>query len=242
MKTQHYFLATLFVIIASCSSRSSSDSMEAGDSITEQRDLSGVSELKITGIINLYLSQGDQESIRIEGEEKAISLLEVTQTGSRLEIGYKDEDQVKTIFEEFTPDIYLTISDLSNLSFEGVGNIETKSKFQVKDLSINGNGIGKIDLEVNAESISANFNMMGNIVLRGDVGIISLQNEGMGKIDASQLISKKMTLNTSGIGKVDVFCEEELSITVNGIGAVNYSGNPKVIKEEINGIGKVTRN
>jgi hypothetical protein len=39
-----------------------------------------------------------------------------------------------------------------------------------------------------------------------------------------------------------VFCEDELSITVNGIGSVNYSGNPKVIKEDVNGIGKVSRN
>lgn len=51
-----------------------------------------------------------------------------------------------------------------------------------------------------------------------------------------------MILNSSGIGQIDVYCAGELSITVNGIGSVNYSGNPNVIKKEVNGIGSVSEN
>ncbi len=242
MKTQHYFLALAFLALASCNSRSSRDNAEAGESVTDERKLSGIAQVKVSGIINLYLSQGDDESLRIEGDEKVVSLLEITENGDILEIRHKDEDNVKNIFKDFTPDVYLTVSDLRELSFEGVGNIKSENTFQVDELIITGDGIGKIDLEVEAKTIEATFNMMGNIVLRGNVETINLSNEGMGKIDASQLIAQKMTLSSSGIGKIDVYCEDELSITVNGIGSVNYSGNPKVIKEDVNGIGKVTQN
>lgn len=242
MKTYHYLLALAFLAVMSCTSRTSGERQESGENVTDERKLSGISQVKISGILNVYLSQGDEESIHVEGDEKAVSLLEIIEDGEVLEIGYRDEDNVKNIFEDFTPDIYLTVSDLSRLSFEGVGNIQTKSSFQVDDLLISGDGIGKIDLEIEAKTIEATFNMMGNIVLRGSVETISLSNEGMGKIDASKLIAQKMTLTSSGIGLVDVYCEEELAITVNGIGSVNYSGNPKVIKEDINGIGKVSRN
>jgi hypothetical protein len=242
MKTQHYFLVLAFLALASCTSRSSRDRVASGESVTDERNLSGISQVKISGIMNLYLSQGDNESLRIEGDEKAISLLEITENGDLLEIGYNDEDNVKNIFEDFTPDIYLTVSDLRKLSFDGVVNIESENTFQVEELTIIGDGIGKIDLEIEAKMIDASFNMMGSIVLRGQVETIKLSNEGMGKIDASKLIAQKMNLSSSGIGKVDVFCEDELSITVNGIGSVNYSGNPKVIKEDVNGIGKVSRN
>jgi hypothetical protein len=242
MKTYHYFLALAFLAVLSCTSRSSRERQESGENVTDERKLNGISEVKISGILNIYLKQGDNESVRVEGDEKAVSLLEIIENGEVLEIGYKDEDNVKNIFEDFTPDIYVTVSDLSKLSFEGVGNIQTESAFQVDGIVISGDGIGKIDLEIEANTIEATFNMMGNIVLRGTVETISLSNEGMGKIDASKLISQKMTLSSSGIGMVEVYCEEELSITVNGIGSVNYSGNPKVIKEDINGIGKVNRN
>jgi hypothetical protein len=242
MKMQHYLLAMSFLAMVSCTSRSSRDRIASGESVTDERNFSGISQVKISGIMNLYLSQGDNESLRIEGDEKAISLLDINENGDLLEIGYKDEDNVKNIFENFSPDIYLTVSDLRKLSFDGVVNIESENTFQVEELIITGDGIGKIDLEIEANMIDATFNMMGNIVLRGNVETIKLSNEGMGKIDASKLIAQKMTLSSSGIGKVDVHCEDELSITVNGIGSVNYSGNPKVIKKEINGIGKVSEN
>lgn len=242
MKTHHYFLVLAFFALASCTSRSSREGVESGESVTDQRNLTGISQVKISGIMNLYLSQGDDETLRIEGDEKAVSLLEITENGDLLEIRHKDADNVKNIFEDFTPDIYLTISDLSSFSFEGVGNIKSENTFQVDELILSGDGIGKLDLEIEAKKIDATFNMMGSIVLRGNVEMINLSNEGMGKIDASKLIAQKMTLNSSGIGKIDVYCEDELSITVNGIGSVNYSGNPKVIKEDVNGIGKVSRN
>ena len=242
MKMQYYLLAISFLAMLSCTSRSSRDRIASGESVTDERNLSGISQVKISGIMNLYLSQGDNESLRIEGDEKAISLLEINENGDLLEIGYKDEDNVKNIFEDFSPDIYLTISDLRKLSFDGVVNIESVNTFQVEELIITGDGIGKIDLEIEAKMIDATFNMMGNIVLRGNVETIKLSNEGMGKIDASKLISQNMTLSSSGIGKVEVYCEDELSISVNGIGSVNYSGNPKVIKKDVNGIGKVSEN
>lgn len=216
--------------------------MEAGESITEERKLSGITQVKISGVVNLFLSQGDEESIRIEGDENVISLMEINEDGEILEIGYNDEEDLKSFFNDFTPDIYLQVSDLSRLSFEGVGNIQTENSFKVKELVIIGDGIGKIDLEIEAEVIDATFNMMGNIVLRGTVDSISLTNEGVGKIDGSNLIAQNMILNSSGIGKIDVYCENELFITVNGIGSVGYSGNPKVIKKEVNGIGKVSEN
>jgi hypothetical protein len=242
MKTQYYLLAISFLAMVSCTSRSSRDRIASGESVTDERNLSGISQVKISGVMNLYLNQGDNESLRIEGYEKAISLLEINENGDLLEIGYKEEDNVKNIFEDFSPDIYLTISDLRKLSFDGVVNIESENTFQVEELIITGDGIGKINLEIEAKMIDATFNMMGTIVLRGNVETIKLSNEGMGKIDASKLIAQNMTLTSSGIGRVEVYCEDELSITVNGIGSVNYSGNPKVIKKDVNGIGKVSEN
>jgi hypothetical protein len=242
VKTQYYLLAISFLAMVSCTSRSSRDRIASGESVTDERNLSGISQVKISGVMNLYLNQGDNESLRIEGDEKAISLLEINENGDLLEIGYKEEDNVKNIFEDFSPDIYLTISDLRKLSFDGVVNIESENTFQVEELIITGDGIGKINLEIEAKMIDATFNMMGTIVLRGNVETIKLSNEGMGKIDASKLIAQNMTLTSSGIGRVEVYCEDELSITVNGIGSVNYSGNPKVIKKDVNGIGKVSEN
>jgi hypothetical protein len=51
-----------------------------------------------------------------------------------------------------------------------------------------------------------------------------------------------MEINSSGIGNVEVHCTGDLSLVVDGIGKVSYSGNPTLIKKEVSGIGKVEEN
>jgi hypothetical protein len=51
-----------------------------------------------------------------------------------------------------------------------------------------------------------------------------------------------MEVNSSGIGNVEVHCTGGLSLVVDGIGSVSYSGHPQVLKKEVSGIGKVEEN
>jgi len=228
----------LSIILESCTLNFSKKYEE---SISDNRDIEGTSKLKVSGIFNLYLSQGDKPTLRIEGDEKLVKKLNVTQNGDWLELDFEKVNE--NFFKKNSKlDIYLTLSKLEDFVFEGVGNIKTEGSFDVQDISIKGDGVGNLNLELQANTIKAVFSMLGNINLRGTVNDISLSNDGLGNVDAGDLIAQNMTLTSSGIGRVAVHCEGNLSITVDGIGAVSYKGNPNVIKEEINGIGKVTRN
>jgi hypothetical protein len=53
---------------------------------------------------------------------------------------------------------------------------------------------------------------------------------------------ENMDLNSSGIGNVSIHCEDELSLIVSGIGKVSYTGNPRLVHEDVSGIAKVSRN
>jgi hypothetical protein len=228
----------LSIILESCTLNFSKKYEE---SISDNRDIEGTSKLKVSGIFNLYLSQGDKPTLRIEGDEKLVKKLNVTLNGDWLELDFEKVNE--NFFKKNSKlDIYLTLSKLEDFVFEGVGNIKTEGSFDVQDISIKGDGVGNLNLELQANTIKAVFSMLGNINLRGTVNDISLSNDGLGNVDAGDLIAQNMTLTSSGIGRVAVHCEGNLSITVDGIGAVSYKGNPNVIKEEINGIGKVTRN
>jgi hypothetical protein len=224
------------VFIFSCS-RQNPDS---DNRLSEEQKIGEFTQLKIKGVFNLYLQQGDKPSLRIEGDPSLTNKFKVSQSGDLLELELAD---LKTgFFSESKLEVFLTLGDLEELTFDGVGNIQSKEGLELNQLRIKGDGVGNINLEVIAEKIEAQFNMVGNIVLRGSANTFNLSNEGIGNIDASGLTAKNMNLSSSGIGKVAVHCTGDLSIIVNGIGAVSYTGNPNVIKEEVNGIGKVFRN
>lgn len=239
MKTK-VILPVLLIIFALSSCTLNFSSKESDNRVSDERDLDKVSQLKVSGIFNLYLSQGDKPSLKIEGDENQVKNLKVTQNGEILELQF---DEIKdSFFGDSKPDVYLTLSDLEGMEFDGVGNLKSEGPFKVDELKLQGNGVGNISLQFDAKKIDADFNLMGNLTLAGSAEEINLSNEGIGNIEASELMTQTMTLTSSGIGKVAVHCTGDLSITVNGIGAVSYTGNPNVIKEEINGIGKVSRN
>jgi hypothetical protein len=211
------------------------------ESKSDNREIQDTKNLKVSGIFNLYLSQGDKPSLRIEGDEEIAKKLKVGQDEDWLVLDFEDVNE--NFFKKNSKlDVYLTVTDLEVFSFEGVGNIKTETPLEVENITIKGDGVGNLNLEIQATTIKAVFAMLGNINLRGSVNAIGLRNDGLGNVDASGLISQNMNLVTSGIGRVAVHCEGELSLIVDGIGSVSYTGNPTVIKEEINGIGKVTRN
>lgn len=231
-----FLLVTL--LVQSCTLNFSKKNEET---ISEDRAIESTKKLKVSGIFNLYLSQGDNPSLRIEGSDEMAKKLRVTQDGDLLELDFEEVNE--NFFKKNSKlDVYLTVTDLEEFEFEGVGNIKTETALEVDDLVIKGDGVGNLNLELQATTIKAVFSMLGNINLRGSVNSIGLRNDGLGNVDASELVAQNMNLVSSGIGRVAVHCEGELSIIVDGIGAVSYTGNPTVIKEEINGIGKVSRN
>jgi hypothetical protein len=138
--------------------------------------------------------------------------------------------------------INLNLKDLKELNYDGVGNVKTMGTFKVADVRLIGAGVGNLELDLDAQQIDANFDMVGNINLQGKANRAFFTNNGVGNLDASNLIVKNMEINSSGIGNVEVHCSGDLSLMVDGIGKVSYSGNPRIIKKEVSGIGKVEEN
>lgn len=236
MKTHVFLLFLLGICLFSCR-QSSGDS---DNRFSEDRELSGISRLKISGIFNLELTQSDAESISIDGNPDIAENLRVTQEGDLLILELKEFNS--GIFDKKDLKVNLSISDLREFEFKGVGNIKTNNSFRTDQIRILGEGVGNLRLHLEAREIDAELNMMGNMELKGKADRVSLKNEGIGNVEASQLIAQEMDLVSSGIGKVSVHCEGNLALEVNGIGKVTYSGNPTLTKKEINGIGKVEAN
>jgi hypothetical protein len=236
MKTNLFFFILLGICLSSCRQ----SSRDSDNRYSEDRELSGISRLKISGIFNLQLTQSDSESITLDGNPDMAENLMVTQEGDLLILELKEFNS--GIFDKKELRVNLSISDLREFEFEGVGNIKTTNTFQTDRINILGEGVGNLNLDLEAREIDAELNMMGNMVLKGKADKVYLKNEGIGNVDASKLISQDLELVSSGIGKVSVHSEGNLSLEVNGIGKVNYTGSPNIIKKEINGIGKVEGN
>lgn len=238
MKTIFIFLAIpALLLFFSCES---SNSYSSENEIQEKKTLSGVKRLQTDGVFNLTLTQSNEESIEVEGPAELIDKLTIDQQGDLLVL--KMEKNGGFNFNKGDFKIRIALKELTELNYDGVGNVKTNGLFKVGNLKLLGNGVGNLELELEAQEIDANFDMVGNIKLNGNAFRAIFENNGVGKLDASELIVENMEVNSSGIGKVEIHCEGDLSLVVDGIGKVSYSGNPRIIKKEVSGIGKVEEN
>jgi len=239
MKILSYLLALpLLLLFISCSN---SGSYISENDISESKPLIGVTRLALDGVFSLSLAQSDEESIRLEGPSELIDKLIIDQQGDLLVLEMEGNNSGFN-FKKGDLKISLSLKKLQELRYDGVGNVKTSGTFTVDTLRINGNGVGNLDLELDAKQLNADFDMVGNINLKGSASRAYFSNNGVGNLDASQLRVQNLDITSSGIGNVDVFCVGNLSMDVSGIGKVGYTGSPTIIKKEVSGIGKVEEN
>ncbi|WP_026945705.1 GIN domain-containing protein [Algoriphagus marincola] len=238
MNSLRYFSPFCVFILLSCSISTKND---LGDLLTETQDISGIDQINLKGAFNIQIQQGDEEVMEIEVREKTRKDLKISKEGNLLQIAYNNDEGVD-YKKGITPEITLTISDLKKLSFDGAGNIQSREKLELNELTIEGNGAVNLELEFDAVKMTIAMDMVGNTRLAGNVEDGKINFEGLGNLDASDLIVTNLDLQSNGLGRIAVHCIGELSLQVDGLGVVSYQGNPTIIKEQINGLGIVNRN
>jgi hypothetical protein len=100
--------------------------------------------------------------------------------------------------------------------------------------SVNITGLTGGDIEI--ENAGAASIVASGRAAREDVSL-----EGVGKIDTTALDARDVTVSNDGVGSVQVRASGILTMSVNGVGEIRYSGNPSHVESHINGIGRIDR-
>ncbi|MCH7398166.1 DUF2807 domain-containing protein [Belliella sp. DSM 107340] len=235
-KTSYVLPLILAIILCSCGQISE----YKGEVIESDKSISPFSQLSLKGTFELFLIQGDEVSLRFEGNEELIDEIVVDQKGQELKISLDGKGTRNFLKNEAK--IFLTVTSLEKINFEGVGQIKSEGQLAFEKLEIKGEGVGNVELDLEVSELVTKLNFVGKMDLKGAADKFYLSNEGIGSINATNFIAEDVEVISSGIGSISVHSIGELSMEVNGIGSISYTGNPKVIKEDVNGLGSISRN
>jgi hypothetical protein len=75
----------------------------------------------------------------------------------------------------------------------------------------------------------------------GRAGTLSIALDGTGTIDTTALDARDVDVANNGMGRVDVRASGSLTMNVNGVGEIRYTGNPTTVAKNVNGIGRIDR-
>jgi hypothetical protein len=200
---------------------------------TETRNVGSFSGVKAAEGIDVYLKQGDKESVKVEVTGSSIKTSDVLTevSGSYLKVHLKDGNH-----KNIDVKVYVTYVNLDKLSASSAGSIFSEGKIKANTMEISASSAGTIEVTVEANQVEASSSSAGDIELKGKAKSISVDASSAGEIDAYDLESDSVDAEASSGGSVKVNVNKNLDAHASSGGSIRYRGNPdKSITESSSG-------
>lgn len=237
MRALTLFLACL-VMLTACRFNRNKRIKGNGNVVTETRDVSGAERIRLKGIMDVEITQGENTAVRVIADENILPYIVTKNNGDVLEINMKPHIN---LIGSSPITVQITTRRLNELMLTGSGNILGKNKFTGSDkMRFSVSGIGDIKMDLNAPEVNADVSGSGSITLSGETRDARIKISGIGNCYAEDLKSENAVVKIAGSGDVKIFADRNLDVSIAGLGSVFYRGEP-IIKQKISGSGEIKR-
>ena len=185
---------------------------------SETRTVGAFNSIEVEGATRLEITVGVPVSLVLEGRDPFLQRLETEVRGDKLHIKSQRKDWV-SIGTSPRLTIRIGVPSLLNLELKG-GN----------DVRLAGFAGGATTVHVEGAT-----NLHGS----GRLDELTINVAGAAKADLSNLVANAAHVTVSGVGSVYVHSQESLDATMNGVGAIFYSGSPRHVNTRMNGLGTI---
>jgi hypothetical protein len=205
-----------------------------GEIVTERRSITDFKKLKIGGNFEVFLKNGDDNYVQIITDENLLSFIDTEVKGGVLVI-----TQQKKLISRKKIKLIINYVDLNDVRVMGAVLLKNDGYLEAEDLEIRMDGAGIIELKIKSRKLKAVLSGAGIVKLAGEVHELELNLTGAGKLEAFDLESQECDISVGGLGGAEIFVTEKLDARIEGIGGIEYAGDPGDVTTEINGLGRI---
>ncbi len=186
-----------------------------GTVVTETRDVSGFTQIKLLGFGTLNVSQTGTESLTISADDDVLPHLTAEVVNGALELGMRPWLSLKALRHV----VYtVTVKSLEGIALSGAGSVHAS--------------------DIQAPSFSVTISGAGDVSVSGAAQSQTVRISGAGNYNASAFQTESTEVTVSGAGNARINASQRLNATLSGVGGVTYSGSPQV-SQRISGVGSV---
>jgi len=209
----------------------------SGTVTTENRTVSTFNGISLECHANVYFTQGEEQSVKVEGEDNIISHITTEVKNMTLKIS-TDE---KKLNMHGPINVYVTVKDLCLLEVAGSGNMIGKSHVNCDNMTLSVAGSGDITADIRSLEVKMSVSGSGGLNVSGTTTSMDIKIAGSGNVNAKDLQAINSTVSVTGSGSSTINTREELNVTITGSGGVHYVSEPAKVKSNITGSGSVSK-
>ena len=189
-------------------------------------------EISTAGIVNITFGSAQDAVLKVD--DNVYEYLDIAVRNRMLQIDIEQGYQVRDL--DLTLDI--TMTDIEILRTNSAGSIFGQNKFTADNVLLEANSAGRIELELDAESLTCRLNSAGFIKLAGSVRNLDAQVNSAGSLLAFDMISNFADISLHSVGRAEVYVTSILDVIITSIGSVYYKGLPAV-NSNVTGMGSI---
>ena len=202
--------------------------------VSKERRLDSFSGVKVSSGIDVYLKQGNNESVTVEADE---NLHEYILTEVR--------NGVLNVYSEYNirsaerKRVYVTMKDINSVRTTSAGDVIGESPVKSDKLELSASSAGDIKLEVNTKEIEIDISSSGDITLTGETDLLKADLSSAGDLNAYDLKSREAEISVSSAGDADIYVTERIIARASSAGNINYKGDPKYVDAHSSSAGGI---
>ena len=239
MKKLNIFILLALLTLTINSNASTKPAMNRAE---DERPVSNFKGIAAGGSLDVKITIGNTESLRLEGDKDAIADITTEVIDGILTIKHKTKwNDWARKYGRTKITVYITAKKISSLVMSGSGNMNVENTINSSELSATLSGSGSLTATANVKSLVSTISGSGNVNLSGKTDKLNITISGSGNFRGKDLAANQAAVQVSGSADVKVNVINTLEAVISGSGSVSYTGNPTV-KKTIIGSGSVSRN
>jgi hypothetical protein len=217
---------------------------------TTTRRVSDFHSIKIQGPFDVYITQGDSESVTLNAPEEILSRMVTAVEGGVLKVhprhdnwsqGPKSWYGDKSWWHTHPRiSVYITTKSLRRLVSSGSTAIQFKEGINTDHLKIVVRGSGHVEGKVSAMALKTKVSGSGHVALAGTAKKASIRIFGSGEFSGKDLATTDAAVHISGSGHAAVNASNQVNAALHGSAGISYTGTDNIHTRK-SGSGSVSK-
>ena len=212
------------------------------DPHVQLRNVSSFTEIRVSGGIDVLLTQGD-EAVAVSASEPSYrDHIVTTVEDGVLTIRY-DWKQGRNILLGTDKKLkaYVSYKTLNRISASGGSDVHVEGVFRGDKVSVEISGGSDLKGAIAVKELRVSQSGGSDVTVSGSAGTVNISASGGSDFEGFDLVTETCTVEASGGSDVTVTVNRELSARASGASDISYKGNPSVKVSSSSGASSVSR-
>jgi len=209
-----------------------------GNVATQERRLASFSNIEVGAAVNLFLSQGSAQSVKVEIDENLLDRFETEVDGNTLSITANGVNNATKM------NAYVTVTSLKSIEANNAATVTGQTALASDNFSYDGSGATKANFEMNSGEMMIELSGAANAIIKTNVNALKtdisgasdltltgtatqhdLEVSGAAHLKAMELVTDNTSAEVTGAGNANVMAKIQLKTDVSGAGNLSYYEN-----------------